>query len=69
MKSPARNLFARWVRAGDWKLIAFSPAGEPRRSALYHVADDPFEKSDLADQQPQRMAELGQRLDRWWNPQ
>jgi uncharacterized sulfatase len=68
MENPATNLFARWIRAGDWKLISFaSPIAQPREE-LYNLADDPFEKTNLASAQKQRVADLKKQLDAWWTP-
>ncbi len=50
------------VRAGDWKLLEYL---EDQRVELYHLSDDPGEKTDLAAQEPQRAAELRQRLHDW----
>ena len=33
------------------------------RPALFNLAADPFEKEDLADKEPQRLADLRTRLD------
>jgi arylsulfatase A-like enzyme len=49
------------VRAGDWKLIASQPKGRPRRRQeleLYNLDDDPYERSNLAEQQPDKVQEL-----------
>jgi arylsulfatase A-like enzyme len=48
------------LREGDWKLI------EPRRKGngtqLFNLAADPLEKTDLAVEQPERVARLRERL-------
>lgn len=49
----------RSLRHGDWKLIV-STKGEPQ---LFNLADDPNETTDLAKQQPERVAEMQKRLD------
>ncbi|MEM1356078.1 MAG: arylsulfatase [Planctomycetota bacterium] len=41
------------IRRGDWKLM-----GEE----LYNIANDPYEKQDLAEQNPELVADLKQRL-------
>lgn len=46
------------VTQGDWKLIRFKKPGEPERLELYNLARDLGETTDLATQQPQRVAEL-----------
>ncbi|MHB0957191.1 MAG: hypothetical protein ACYC0X_14725 [Pirellulaceae bacterium] len=43
------------VRQGDWKLI--SNHGD-NRSELFNLKEDPLEKSDLADKEPERVREL-----------
>lgn len=45
--------------AGDWKLQV---TGTPAKSWLYNLKDDPTEKTNLADQQPEKLAELTQKL-------
>lgn len=45
------------LRHGDWKLIA--PKG--KAPLLFHIANDPYEKDDLATSRPDKVAEL-QRL-------
>ena len=44
----------RMLRRGDWKLIAMNQ-GRPQ---LFNLAADPFEKRDLAEAEPERVAEL-----------
>jgi arylsulfatase A-like enzyme len=43
------------LRRGPWKLIHDSPYG---KLELYNLADDPYETTDLAARQPQRVREL-----------
>ena len=50
------------VRAGDWKLIEFY---EDQRVELYNLRDDIGEKNNLAAKQPEKAAELRQRLHDW----
>lgn len=42
------------LRDGDWKLIA----AKDNRNLLFNLANDPYEKTDLAQQEPQRVQEL-----------
>jgi arylsulfatase A-like enzyme len=56
------------VRVGDWKLIAREgednhESGVSKRSRrpayeLFNLKDDPYEKSNLADEQPAKVKEL-----------
>lgn len=48
------------LRHGDWKLIRPKKDAEPQ---LFNIADDPFEKNDLAKTEPERLAELQKTLD------
>jgi arylsulfatase A-like enzyme len=51
------------VRDGDWKLIVSS--GRAKQSAkvqLFNLLEDPHETTDLADQRPDRLAELQRKL-------
>lgn len=49
----------RALRAGDFKLIETS---DGQRRELFNLADDPYEQHDLAEQQPQRVRELWEKL-------
>lgn len=46
------------VTQGDWKLVRFKKAGQSERLELYNLRSDLGETTDLAAQQPQRVAEL-----------
>ena len=46
------------VTQGDWKLVRLKKTGQPERLELYNLARDLGETTDLAAQQPQRVAEL-----------
>ena len=50
------------IREGDWKLLEFF---EDLRVELYNLADDLGEQHNLADQHPQRVADLRRKLHRW----
>ena len=49
------------VRQGDWKLIKQFPD----RIELYHLAKDPSEKTNLAQNEPGRAKQLARLLDDW----
>ncbi|MCE9556989.1 MAG: sulfatase [Planctomycetes bacterium] len=68
MNNPANNLFARWVREGDWKLITGKPPAGPATQVLFNLAQDPFETKDHAATEPQRVQHLQELLDQWWKP-
>ncbi|MCY1721523.1 sulfatase [Prolixibacteraceae bacterium Z1-6] len=48
------------LRKGDWKLIVFY---EDNRTELYNLATDPGEQTDIAEQNPEKVAELKAILD------
>jgi arylsulfatase A-like enzyme len=50
------------IRDGDWKLVEHYENGA---CELYHLAKDPGEETDLAAQQPARVAELRGKLEKW----
>ena len=53
------------IRAGDYKLIEFYNDLKDIRLELYNLREDIGETKDLAAAQPQRVAELRERLHRW----
>jgi len=64
--APTTGLQYRWVISGDWKLIVPYSPNVAGGSELYHVSEDPFEKSNLIDKEPERADALRKRLDAWW---
>ncbi|MFC7336010.1 sulfatase [Haloferula chungangensis] len=79
----ADNLESRYVVHGDWKLILHNhenfpppvyggtrngkennPKGDPE---LYNLIADPHETKNLAEENPDRVAELTKLLDAWWD--
>ena len=63
---PHENMFWRSgdykvLLAGDWKLQV---TGNPDRSWLYNLKEDPTEKSNLAETQPEKLASMRAILDR-----
>jgi uncharacterized sulfatase len=66
---PAASLQYRWVIRLPWKLIVPQTDHVPNQGPeLYHLLDDPDERTNLASQQPATLDELRQQLDRWWTP-
>ena len=64
LEDPRANLTHRWVRVGDWKLIEpVKPGGSVE---LFNLADDPHEKTNVADNEPARVAALRMRLGEAW---
>jgi arylsulfatase A-like enzyme len=55
------------LRAGDWKLVRQGGKGQKGKAApndaLYHLADDPTEKNNLANTKPAELKRLQQLLD------
>ena len=49
------------VRKGDWKLVWRTTL--PPRIELFNLAQDPYEKANLADQNPAKVIELQKRID------
>jgi arylsulfatase A-like enzyme len=52
--------FRAGIRQGDWKLVWRTTV--PQKVELFNIAQDPFEKSNLAAQHPDRVAALQQRV-------
>jgi arylsulfatase A-like enzyme len=53
--------FRGGVRRGDWKLVWRTPL--PSSLELFNIAEDPSEKTSLADKNPQKVAELQKRIE------
>ncbi len=70
---PSRDIAYRFVRKGDYKLIVAhgeKPWGDYLAGeALYDVANDPAETTNLADQpgQQEKIKQLRALLDEWWD--
>jgi arylsulfatase A-like enzyme len=64
---PASSLKYRWCIEGAWKLILPDAANVPNaRVELYNVSADPYEKKNLAQSDPDRVARLRGLIDGWW---
>lgn len=60
--------FNRAVRQGDWKLVSayrVPEAGRRDRWELYHLAEDPVEAQDVAEQYPDKVAEMAAAYETW----
>ncbi len=67
LQNPAASLRWRWLVRGDWKLIVPAIQNESNgRVELYDLQSDPQENKNLAESQPERVAQLRQALDLWW---
>lgn len=53
--------FRGGLRKGDWKLVWRTPL--PSALELFNIAEDPSEKTNLADKNPQKVAELQKRIE------
>src|SRR6185437_4370387 len=53
--------FRGGVREGDWKLIWRTPL--PSALELYNIPQDPSEKTNLAESNPSKVAELQKRIE------
>lgn len=77
IEEPLNGLYYRWIIAGDWKLIVpnseLSPdvfvkdsvVGEHQGIELYNLKADPDERNNLAADQPERVAQLSNRIEAW----
>jgi arylsulfatase A-like enzyme len=55
------ELFRGAVRKGDWKLVWRTTL--PSKTELFDLSKDPYEKTNLSDQNPQKVQELKKRVD------
>ncbi|BDS08902.1 sulfatase [Oceaniferula spumae] len=49
------------IRHGEWKMIRYYVPG--RETQLFNLADDPGEQTNLADKHPEKLKELGEKMD------
>jgi arylsulfatase A-like enzyme len=61
MRSFTISPFRGGVREGDWKLIWRTPL--PSGIELYNIPQDPSEKTNLADKNPEKVAQLQKRIE------
>lgn len=77
------NVETRFIIHGDWKLLlhqegasfqayngVYTGRADNREAQpeLYRVTTDPHERNNLANEQPEKVAELKAMLDFWWRP-
>ncbi len=63
--APHRSEYFTSYRDDQWKVIYHyfpSPASEGSHYQLYHLGDDPFEQSNLAESQPDELRRMMQRM-------
>ena len=66
---PTLSLEHRWIIDGWWKLVSPDPRNiKDKEAELYNLQDDPWEKSNLADKEPERTRSLQRQLDASWTP-
>ena len=67
---PEASLESRSVICGDWKLVELyeDEQGQKAGTYLFNLALDPKEKDNLAEQDPERVAQLKLTLNARWNP-
>lgn len=53
--------FVAGLRQGDWKLVWRTPL--PSLTELFNLAEDPYEKTNLAEKHPAKVAELRARIE------
>ena len=77
LKNPQASLLYRWCIQGDWKLLLtydgevqrnqdMHPRTE-KRPQLFNLRDDPHEKTNLAGDHPEIVAQLVKKIDGWWS--
>ncbi len=76
LADPEASLSFRYCIDGDWKLIVaydglhdgvkVGQVPEDLRTHLYNLKDDPFERVDLLEKQPEVADELGKAIQQWY---
>ncbi len=68
LNDPVKSLKRRWTIHEEWKLIW--PYAENLPDApveLYNLKEDPHENTNLAEQKPDLVESLKQRIENWWS--
>ncbi|KRP36484.1 MAG: sulfatase [Opitutaceae bacterium BACL24 MAG-120322-bin51] len=80
VNDPAASLRARSSVSKDWKLTVWHEPNPllklerwqmdtPKdKVQLFNLQDDPMQRNNIAEQNPEKVAELRKPLDAWWNP-
>lgn len=69
LNDPAKSLRFRWMVKDGWKIIVPYQPNEPEAPIeLYQVATDEHEKTNLADQEAERVKAMSAALDAVWKP-
>jgi uncharacterized sulfatase len=63
IEDPRANLTHRWIRERDWKLIVPVKEG---KAELFNLADDPQEKTNVAETNAEVVTRLNKRLEEAW---
>jgi arylsulfatase len=53
------------LRDGDWKIVSMYQKGQPTKWQLFNLADDRTELHDLAESNPQKLAEMVGQWETW----
>ena len=64
---PAAGVERLWIIDDGWKLIMPKPGAGGTGLEIYHLRDDPWEKTELSASQPGKVKELSARLEQWWS--
>jgi uncharacterized sulfatase len=73
---PTRSLLNLWCIEGHWKLVLYHDGQlgryrvihqqRPRDPQLFNLSVDPHEEHNVADQHPQVVQRLTERIKKWW---
>ena len=67
MSDPVASLRFRWVIEGKWKLIVPHHGREPNTPVeLFDILADPHETKNLAADNAEVVAQLTERINKWW---
>jgi uncharacterized sulfatase len=62
IQQPNLDVTHRWAREGDWKLIQHL---REKKAELFNLADDPYERTDVASKQGERVRQLQRAMEQW----